>query len=90
MTEADASIVKAIIALGHSLGLRVVAEGVETFEQLAYLAERDCDEVQGYLFSKPVPALEFTRLMVDHIPGGPGRLPERIVLTTDERIKQTI
>jgi len=77
MSAADASIVKAIIALGHSLGLRVVAEGVETPEQLAYLVERDCDEVQGYLFSKPVPADEFTRLLIEHIPGGPGRLPIR-------------
>src|SRR4029453_9960057 len=91
MTAADASIVKAIIALGHSLGLRVVAEGVETLEQFAYLAERDCDEVQGYLFSKPVPAHEFTRLLIEHSPGGPGNLPLRNAAhAVDERIKQTI
>ena len=87
MTVADASIVKAIIALGHSLGLRVVAEGVETPEQLAYLAERGCDEVQGYLFSKPVPAHEFTRLLIEHVPGGPGRLPIRTVPTTDNSLR---
>jgi EAL domain-containing protein (putative c-di-GMP-specific phosphodiesterase class I) len=83
MTVADASIVKAIIALGHSLGLRVVAEGVETQEQLAYLADRGCDEVQGYLFSKPIPAHEFTRLLIEHVPGGPGRLPVRTGTAAD-------
>jgi diguanylate cyclase (GGDEF)-like protein len=87
MTVADASIVKAIIALGHSLGLRVVAEGVETPEQLAYLAERGCDEVQGYLFSKPVPAHEFTRLLIEHVPGGPGRLPTRTGPTADNSLQ---
>jgi len=52
----DAAIVRTIITLGHNLGLRVVAEGVETQAQLEFLHHNDCDEVQGYWFSKPVPA----------------------------------
>jgi diguanylate cyclase (GGDEF)-like protein len=54
------ALVDAIIAMAHSLGLRVVAEGVETQVQLEYLARRKCEEVQGFLFSKPVPAEEFS------------------------------
>ena len=59
----DASIVSAIISLGHGLGLKIVAEGVETAEQFECLARQGCDEVQGYLFSKPVPAEDFARLL---------------------------
>jgi diguanylate cyclase len=59
----DAAIVSAIIALGHGLRLRVIAEGVETAEQLACLRNMGCDEVQGFLFSRPVPAADMTRLL---------------------------
>jgi EAL domain-containing protein (putative c-di-GMP-specific phosphodiesterase class I) len=51
----DAAIARAIITLGHSLGLQVVSEGVETEAQMAFLRRHDCDAVQGYLFSRPVP-----------------------------------
>ncbi len=62
-TRDDAPIVTAIIAMAHGLGLRVVAEGVETELQLAFLRDRACDEYQGYLFSKPVAADDFALLL---------------------------
>tara|TARA_R110001592_G_scaffold108934_4_gene304254 strand:+ start:519 stop:2606 length:2088 start_codon:yes stop_codon:yes gene_type:complete len=56
INKADCQLVKTIIVMAHSLGMTVVAEGVETQSQLALLAELDCDLVQGYYFSRPKPA----------------------------------
>jgi EAL domain-containing protein (putative c-di-GMP-specific phosphodiesterase class I) len=57
----DAAITTAVLALGHALDLRVVAEGVETEAQLAFLRQQGCDLVQGFLIGRPMPAEEFTR-----------------------------
>lgn len=59
----DMAISAAIIAMGHSMDLRVLAEGVETAEQLAFLRERGCDSYQGYFCSRPVPAEAFAALV---------------------------
>ena len=59
----DMTISSSVIALGHAMGLKVLAEGVETREQLAFLQEKGCDYFQGYLCSRPVPAEDFTRLL---------------------------
>jgi diguanylate cyclase (GGDEF)-like protein/PAS domain S-box-containing protein len=59
----DKAITEAIIAMGKSLDLTVVAEGVETEEQQAFLREHDCDEMQGFFFSKPIPGDAFAELL---------------------------
>ncbi|MCQ4318046.1 EAL domain-containing protein [Stutzerimonas zhaodongensis] len=60
----DSAIVRAIIAMVHSLELKVVAEGVETQAQMDFLKAHGCDEMQGYLISRPVPVDEFVKLLV--------------------------
>jgi len=62
-TPSQTGIVSAIIAMGKNLKLSVVAEGVETAEELDFLQSRNCDEAQGYYFSRPVPPQQFVKLL---------------------------
>lgn len=62
----DCALVTAIIAMAHNLKLKVVAEGVETQEQLEFLKQHHCDYIQGFLFSKPMPAHDFQQLLKQH------------------------
>jgi len=62
-TPGDATIVTAVISMGQSLKLRVVAEGVETLDELTFLQRHGCEEAQGYYFSRPVPAHKFAKLL---------------------------
>jgi diguanylate cyclase (GGDEF)-like protein/PAS domain S-box-containing protein len=59
----DGAIAHAVISLGHSLKMQVIAEGVETGEQLEHLRAQGCDEIQGYYFSRPLPAEAFAQLV---------------------------
>ena len=63
----DAAITRAIIVMAHSLDLKVVAEGVETQAQMDFLKDQRCDEIQGYLISKPVPAEQFAQLLHEQV-----------------------
>ena len=73
--EDDVAITQAVIAMAHSLRLKVIAEGVETAAHLAFLREHGCDEAQGYLFGAPMPAEDFVRLMLQRDDGSMYRAP---------------
>jgi EAL domain-containing protein (putative c-di-GMP-specific phosphodiesterase class I) len=65
--EVDATIVTVMISMARSLRLRVVAEGIETAEQLSFLRDHECDQGQGFYFSRPVPADAFAALLANGI-----------------------
>jgi EAL domain-containing protein (putative c-di-GMP-specific phosphodiesterase class I) len=66
----ETTIVTAIISMGRSLKLRVIAEGVETQEDLEFLQIHECDEAQGYYFSRPVLPEQFAKLLKTGVPRG--------------------
>jgi len=84
----DAALVDAVIAMAHSLRMDVVAEGVEDAAQLAYLARRCCDQIQGYFFSRPLPVAQFEQMLREDVrlalPGGAGGAPARTLLIVDD------
>ncbi|MNT71939.1 Phytochrome-like protein cph2 [compost metagenome] len=65
----DRAIVSAIIRMAQALGMQTTAEGVETDGQLEFLREQGCDEGQGYLFSRPLPAAAFEAYLREHLNG---------------------
>lgn len=71
----DRAIAEAIIAMGKTLSLTIVAEGVETPEQRAFLREKACDEMQGFYFSTPVPAEQFASLLREQLRPATGQTP---------------
>ena len=77
----DKAITEAIIAMGKTLSLTVVAEGVETEEQMNFLKEHSCDEMQGFYFSKPIEPEQFADLLRKHVPSPPERKTVNPIVT---------
>ncbi len=73
----NGAISSAIIAMSHSMGLRVIAEGVENEEQLQFVKDNNCDEIQGFYYSKPLPADEFREFVIRH---------NKLVISTDKAV----
>lgn len=80
VSEKDEAIAKNIINLANNLGMKVIAEGVETVSQLEFLEKRVCDEVQGYYFYKPMPAVEIERILRAQINYNEASLQEETTL----------
>jgi CheY-like chemotaxis protein len=84
----SAAIARAIIALSHSLNLRVIAEGIETEGQLGYLRSHACDDMQGFYFSRPVPPGEFEQMLREgrhlELAAESGVSPDRTLLLVDD------
>jgi len=78
----DKAIADAIIGLGRALGLRIIAEGVETAEQESFLRDHSCDEMQGYLFSRAIPAEQIADLFRLPDVSAPNLQPEATVTST--------
>jgi diguanylate cyclase (GGDEF)-like protein/PAS domain S-box-containing protein len=96
-TDSDSlAISEAIITMGHSLHLKVIAEGVETEGQLALLASRGCDEMQGYFFSRPLPAEEIATLLRENrglppaLLHGTRELPALLVVDDDPEVADLV
>ncbi|HEX5803670.1 MAG TPA: EAL domain-containing protein [Azospira sp.] len=85
-SPSDAAIARAIVGMAHSLGLSVIAEGVETEGQLGFLHGLGCEEIQGYYFSRPLPENEFAELLREGrcIPSAKSERPEKILLLIDD------
>lgn len=86
----DAAVSQAIISLSHSLNLKTVAEGVETLEQQEFLRSRQCDEIQGFYFSRPVPEQKMGQLLKNGVclegPLHEANQAERILLLVDDEV----